>query len=68
MSLQEVFLIDKMSSPEPPVCKPDMYIKLDTPLDVCLSRIKMRNRDGEQVLNKQWLSSLNMEYDCFLTE
>ena len=61
------FLIDEchMSAP---VCKPDMYIKLDTPLDMCLNRIGIRNRDGEQVLDKQWLSSLNMEYDCFLSE
>ena len=62
------FLIDKCHHLSAPVCKSDMYIKLDTPLDVCLSRIKMRHRDGEQVLDKQWLSSLNTEYDCFLTE
>ena len=36
--------------------------------NVCLRRIGMRNRDGEQVLNKLWLSLLNMEYNCFLTE
>ena len=62
------FLIDECCNLSTPVHKSDMYIKLDTPLDVCLSRIGMRNRDGEQVLDKQWLSSLNMEYNCFLSE
>ena len=52
------FLIDKCHHLSTPVCKPDMYIKLDMPLDMCLSRIRMRNRDGEQVLDKQcnWCS------------
>ena len=62
------FLIDECHHLHAPVCKPDMYIKLDTPLDVCLNRIGMRNRDREQVLDKQWLLPLNMEYDCFLSE
>ena len=62
------FLIDECNHLSAPVHKADINIMLETLLDVCLSRIGMRNRDGEQVLDKQWLSSLNMEYDCFLTE
>ena len=62
------FLIDECNYLSAPVHKADIYIMLETLLDVCLSRIGMRNRDGEQVLDKQWLSSLNTEYNCFLTE
>ena len=61
-------LIDKCDHLSAPVHKPDMYIKLATPLDLCLKKIGMRNRDGEQVFDKQWLSSLDTEYDCFLSE
>ena len=40
------FLIDKCHHLGTPVHKPDMYIKLNTPLDMCLNRIGMRWRTG----------------------
>lgn len=44
----------------------DYYIYLKTPVDICMERIKRRNRSCEQGITKEYLAQLEAEHDAWL--
>ncbi len=44
----------------------DYYIYLKTPVDICMERIKRRDRSCEQGITKEYLAQLEAEHDAWL--
>ena len=44
----------------------DYYIYLKTPVEICLERIKRRNRTCEQNISKEYLEQLEAKHDAWL--
>lgn len=45
---------------------PDLYVWLDTVVDVCMQRIKIRGREGEEKIKKEYLEDLKTRYEDFI--
>lgn len=47
---------------------PDLFIYLSTSVDVCMERIKRRNRSAESGINENYMTHLNSEHNRFLLD
>ena len=56
------YLVDELSYLSAEVRKPDFIIILDAPPDLCVERVKIRSRDGENMCTREFQATLRSVY------